>query len=113
MKGAGATVNSEVSRLLKEVHAAGKPIAAVCIAPALLAAVLGKELSPDVTIGTDAATAAEINKSGAVHHDCPVTEFVVDKKNKIVTSPAYMLATRIAEVDEGISRTVQALVALI
>lgn len=113
MKGASAAVNSEVARLLKEVHASGKPIAAVCIAPALLAAVLGKESSPGVTIGTDAATAAEINKTGAVHHDCAVTEFVVDKKNKIVTSPAYMLATRISEVDEGISRTVRALVELI
>jgi len=112
VKGSGATVNPEIVRLLKEMHAAGKPIGAVCIAPALLAAALGKGLSPIVTIGTDVGTAAEINKTGAVHQDCPVTELVVDSRNKIVTSPAYMLATRISEVEEGISRTVKELIAL-
>ena len=113
MKGAGATVNPDVVRLLKELHGAGKPIGAVCIAPALIAAALGKECAPTVTIGTDAGTAAEINKTGATHHDCQVTEFVVDTKNKIVTSPAYMLATRISEVNEGIGKCVRAVIDLI
>lgn len=112
-KGSEATVHAEVLRLLKEVHAAGKPVGAVCIAPALIAAALGKELSPTVTIGTDEGTAAEIDKTGAVHQNCQVTDFVVDSRNKIVTSPAYMLATRISEVQDGISRCVQAVVEMI
>lgn len=112
-KGSAAAVNPEVARLLKEMASAKKPIGAVCIAPALIAAVLGREFSPTVTIGTDSGTAAEINKTGATHQDCPVTELVVDVENRLVTSPAYMLATRISEVAEGIDKCVSEVVKLI
>jgi enhancing lycopene biosynthesis protein 2 len=50
---------------------------------------------------------------GAEHVHCPVREFVVDRKNKLVSSPAYMLAGRISEAAEGIEKTVQALIGLI
>jgi enhancing lycopene biosynthesis protein 2 len=113
VKGAAAAVNPEVSRLLKEMVAAKKPIGVICIAPALLAAALGKEVAPTVTIGTDAGTAAEIEKTGARHQECPVTEFVVDAKNKIVSTPAYMLANRISEVYEGIGKCVREVIKLI
>jgi enhancing lycopene biosynthesis protein 2 len=113
IKGAAASVNPEVLRLLKEVAAAGKPIGAICIAPALIAAALGREYAPTLTIGNDVDTAAEINKTGAIHQECPVTEFVVDTKNKIVSTPAYMLATRISEVQQGIDRCVKEVIKLI
>lgn len=113
VKGAAAAVNPEVARLLKEMAVAKKPIGAVCIAPALIAAVLGREYSPTVTIGTDSGTAAEIDKTGAKHQACPVTGIVVDSKNKLVTSPAYMLATRISEVAEGVDNCVREVVKLI
>ncbi|MBI2354350.1 MAG: isoprenoid biosynthesis glyoxalase ElbB [Deltaproteobacteria bacterium] len=113
MKGAGATVHPEVARLLNEMALAGKPIGAICIAPTLIATVLGKELSPTVTIGTDSGTAAEIEKTGATHQDCPVRDFVVDNKNKIVSTPAYMLATHISEAYEGIDKCVKAVIELI
>lgn len=113
VKGAAASVNPDVARLLKEMAVARKPIGAVCIAPALIAAVLGKECSPTVTIGNDAGTATEIDKTGAKHQVCSVTELVVDLKNKLVTSPAYMLATSISEVSEGIDKCVREVVKLI
>jgi len=113
MKGSGAAAHPEVARLLKEMAAAGKPIGAICIAPALIATVLGKELAPTLTIGTDSGTAAEIEKTGAQHQECAVTDFVIDRKNKIVSTPAYMLATRISEVREGIDRCVKAVIDLI
>lgn len=113
MNGAAASINPEVSRLLKEMAVAKKPIGAVCIAPALVAAVLGKEYSTTVTIGNDAGTAAEIEKTGSKHQECVVTEIVVDTKNKLVTSPAYMLATRISEVAEGIDKCVREVIKLI
>lgn len=113
MKGAAATAHPEVARLLKEMVAAGKPIGAICIAPALIATVLGKEAAPTLTIGTDADTAAEIGKTGAKHQDCPVTDIVIDHKNKIVSTPAYMLATRISEVNEGIEQCVKEVIAMI
>jgi len=113
MKGAAAAVHPQVSRLLKEMAAAGKPIGAICIAPVLIAAVLGKESAPTLTIGNDAGTASEIEKTGAKHQDCPVTEFVIDAKNKLVSTPAYMLANRISEAYEGIDKCVREVIKLI
>lgn len=112
LKGAGASIQPEVARLLKEMAAAKKPIGAICIAPVVVAALLGKECSPEVTIGNDAGTAAAVNATGSRHVDCPVTEFVVDRKNRIVSTPAYMLAGRIGEAYEGITKTVKAVIDL-
>lgn len=112
LKGAAAAVNPQVARLVREVHGAGKPIGAICIAPALIAAILGKEAAPTLTIGSDAATAGEIEKTGSRHQDCGVTGFVVDAGNKIVTTPAYMLGTGIGEVAQGIEQCVKAVIEL-
>jgi len=106
--GADCEIDPGVARLVREVHAQGKPIAAVCIAPAVLAKVLGAE-GPELTIGTDAGTAGALESMGATHVSCPVTEFVVDRDRKLVTSPAYMLAGSISEAAEGIEKTVEAL----
>jgi enhancing lycopene biosynthesis protein 2 len=38
---------------------------------------------------------------------------VVDRDNRIVTSPAYMLAGRIGEAADGIDRAIRALLELI
>jgi len=111
-KGADAKVNADVARLVREVHKAGKPICAICIAPAVIARVLGEE-HPVLTIGNDADTAAALEKCGAKHESCGVRDFVVDKKRKIVTTPAYMLGPSIAHVAEGIEKAVRETVALI
>ena len=108
VKGADCEVDPGVAALVRAVHEQGKPVAAVCIAPALLAKVLGDE-SPELTIGNDTDTAGALQTMGAAHIDCPVNEFVVDRKRKLVSSPAYMLAQSISEAAEGIERTVEAL----
>ena len=111
--GAKAEVNKDVARLVKEAHAKGKPIGAICIAPGLIAAVLGKTAHPLLTIGNDEETAGAIEACGAKHETCAVREFVIDKKNKIVSTPAYMLGPSIAHVAEGIEKCVREVVALI
>lgn len=88
-KGAQCEVNPEVKRVILDFHAASKPIGALCIAPVLIAKVLGDK-KVTVTIGDDAATAAEIQKTGAVHEECPVDDYITDRESKIVTTPAYM-----------------------
>lgn len=105
VKGNECEVDEDVAQLVREVHAQGKPVAAVCIAPALLAKVLG-EKGPAVTIGTDEDTAKAVEAMGANHVSCPVTDFVVDAEKKIITSPAYMLAGTISEAAVGIEKTV-------
>ena len=109
--GADCTVNPDVAALVRQVHGQGKPVAAVCIAPALIAKVLGGE-APELTIGTDADTAGALESMGARHVACPVDEFVVDRERKLVSSPAYMLGQSISEVAAGIDKTVDALLEL-
>ncbi|TBR17272.1 isoprenoid biosynthesis protein ElbB, partial [bacterium] len=95
-KGPACTVNPDVEKLLKAVHAAGKPIGAICIAPALLARLFGKE-RPALTIGNDSGTATAIEKCGARHEVCGIGGVVVDEKGRFVTTPAYMLTPTLKE----------------
>lgn len=105
--GPNCHVNADVEKFAGDILAARKPIGAICIAPALLARIVGKkDLHPKLTIGTDKGTADAINKMGAEHCNCAVTEMVVDEKYKIVSTPAYMLGRGPAEVFEGIRKLV-------
>lgn len=88
LKGAACEVLPEVEQAIRSFHLQGKPIAAICIAPVLLAKVLGSKVT--VTIGEDKETIAEIQKTGARHENCPVEDFVTDREGKVVTTPAYM-----------------------
>jgi putative intracellular protease/amidase len=110
--GAACTVHPQVEAFLKQAHDANRPIGAMCIAPVILARVFGKELNPRLTIGSDPTTAAAMNEMGAEHVDCPVSESVVDRRNRMVTTPAYMLANRIGEVFSGAQGFAEQLLAL-
>ena len=111
-KGTECEVHPALVKLLRDLHAAGKPIAAICIAPAVVARALG-EHHPSLTIGDDAGTAAALEAMGAKHCVCPTREFVVDAKQKIVSTPAYMLGPSVAHVQEGIQKTIDAFLKLI
>lgn len=112
-KGAAATPHADVARLLRGMHAARKPIGAICIAPAVVAAVLGRTAHPVLTIGNDAGTAGALQQMGCTHRDCPVTDCVVDEAQRIVTTPAYMYEAKVHEVGQGIGKLVTALVGMI
>jgi enhancing lycopene biosynthesis protein 2 len=113
VNGTDRTVEPEVARLIRDVHAQGKPIAAICIAPALLALVLGGE-SAELTIGTDRDTAAAIEVMGARLVPCPeAVETRIDRVRLLVTTPGHMLACRTSEMAEGIDRAVKALLAFV
>ncbi|HSD67055.1 MAG TPA: isoprenoid biosynthesis glyoxalase ElbB [Vicinamibacteria bacterium] len=109
--GPSCTAHPEVARLVCEVHAQRKPVAALCIAPAVVARVLGAQ-KPKLTIGTDEATAKGLEAMGATHVPCAVTELTVDRERKLVSTPAYMLGKRISEVAEGIDKAVGAVVGM-
>jgi enhancing lycopene biosynthesis protein 2 len=103
--GPDCTINPQVARVLKEAHALGKPIGLICIAPALGAKLLADK-QVKVTIGHDAGTAEAIKKTGATHQACGVNDIVVDEKNRVVSTPAYMEAKSIKEAYAGISKLV-------
>lgn len=106
--GVGCQVNPDLARLINEVAQAGKPIGAICIAPAVVARVLGANGErPKLTIGKDKDTAAALEKMGARHCPAAADQIVVDQERKIVSTPAYMLATGPGEVFSGIKKLVE------
>lgn len=111
-KGKDATVDPEVARILRDCHAAKKPIGAICIAPAVVAKALGFA-HPKLTIGNDRDTAAAIEACGAVHENCPVDRFVVDRENRIVSTPAYMYGARLSEIATGIDRCISEVLSMV
>ena len=110
-QGAECHIDPNVSQLLCDIHAAGKPIGAICIAPALVARALGKH-TPTLTIGNDEGTAQALEQMGCKHDVCPTDAFVIDQENRIVSTPAYMLGPTIAPVYKGIQQTVNAVLAM-
>ncbi len=114
INGENCTANDEVIRLTREMRKEGKPIGAICIAPALAAKIFeGTGIKPRLTIGNDEGTAEKINLMGACHQTCSVTETCVDRENKIVSNPAYMLAGNMADLAEGIDNLVEDVISLI
>lgn len=109
-KGPDAAINQEVSDAINCMHQAGKPIAALCISPVLLAKVLG---DVELTIGQDEATAAGVEAVGAKHVNTGHGEVVIDRKNKIATTPCYMLDANIEQIAIGADNVVKAMLDLV
>ncbi|MGE5506851.1 MAG: isoprenoid biosynthesis glyoxalase ElbB [Actinomycetota bacterium] len=108
--GPECTVEPSVERAIKAMAAAGKPIGALCIAPAIIARVLG---GVELTIGSDAGTALAIEQMGGHHRNTGHCEVVVDRAHKVVTSPCYMLDASIAQIADGADAAVRALLELV
>lgn len=89
--GANCKVYADVTRLMREVHAAKKPIGLACIAPVLAAKVFSTAgIKTRLTVGTDPAAANAINAMGAEHCNTGPTDVCIDEANRIVTTPCYM-----------------------
>lgn len=101
VQGADCQPHPEVARLVREMYGAGKPLGFACIAPVLAAAIF-RDAGVDgvqLTVGSASDDAARaITAMGATHLECPVAEARVDRANRVVSTPAYMLATTIGEV---------------
>lgn len=108
--GPDCSVDPATEAAIKAMAAAAKPIGALCIAPALMAKVLGHGVS--LTIGDDAGTAQAVEAMGAKHSNTAAGQVVVDKAAKLVTSPCYMLDSSIAQIAQGAENTVTALLGL-
>jgi enhancing lycopene biosynthesis protein 2 len=99
-------VNSDVEQAIVLSHRAGIPIGALCISPVLLAKIVkGAEL----TIGQDNGTAEAIEAMGAKHKKSNHGDVTIDEKNKIFTTPCYMLDANIAQIGEGTENIVKAM----
>lgn len=107
--GAKCTVNPDVASAIRAIHAAGKPIGALCIAPVILAKVLG---DVTLTIGQDPGTADNLAAMGARHQPSLQGEIVVDRERKIVSTPCYMLNSRVDQIADGADKLIRAMIEL-
>jgi len=64
------------------------------------------------TIGTDPDIAAQLTTMGLNHISCPVDDVVIDHDNKVISTPAYMLAGNINEAAQGINKLIKNLLAM-
>jgi enhancing lycopene biosynthesis protein 2 len=110
VKGPDATAQKDVLEACKAFASANKPAGYMCIAPALIPMVYGK--GAELTIGNDTDTANAIAGLGGSHVECTVDNIVVDESRKLVSTPAYMLATNLVEAEAGISKLVEKVIAL-
>ena len=107
MVGPDCTVIKDVQRLTMEIIESGKPLGAICIAPVMVAKVLQKMgRSGKVTGGCNEQITTDINSMGIETESAGADEIVVDEKNKIVSTPAYVEAKSIQEAAEGIEKLV-------
>lgn len=103
--GANYDVDPGIIDFIQTAHAQGKTCAFICIAPVLAARALGAQ-AVQLTIGKDPEIAAALESKGAKHVECAVDDIVVDKKNRIVSTPAYMLAESLLDAEAGINKLV-------
>ncbi len=104
LKGKDCKVETQTLKAAQAFVSAKKPLGFICIAPVMIPQIVGEPT--ELTIGNDPDTAAAIEAMGGRHIFCPVTQFVLDKKHKIVSTPAYMLANNLSEAASGIRKLV-------
>jgi enhancing lycopene biosynthesis protein 2 len=110
-RGDHCDVLADVTRLLKGALAAHRPIGLICLAPILAARVLGPVAGVHLTLGprgTPASKHAAV--MGADVRPCPANDIFIDRKNRVVSTPAYMYddvkLTVVAQAIEKLVRTV-------
>ncbi len=97
--GMNMTVLPEVKDAIVAIHKQNKPIAAMCIAPVLLANVLN---DITITLGNEnCGPAKDIINMGAHHIETGNGEFVSDTKYKIFTTPCFMLNATLKDIYAG------------
>lgn len=102
--GTESTVDEDFFVVAKAFAEAGKPAGYLCIAPMMLPAIYGEGVKG--TIGKDAETAAAFNAMGGEHQFHEVNEICIDEHNRVVSTPAYMLAGSLLEAQSGIDLVV-------
>lgn len=108
----------EVKLLLVNMINVGKPIAALCVSPVVVAKALeGSSFKPTLTIGTVKESSPYdiqgftdgLEKTGMLTEMKTIREVLVDKENKIVTAPCYMMDANILDIRKNVRSAVEAL----
>jgi enhancing lycopene biosynthesis protein 2 len=120
--GPQGTIQNDVANALRETVAAKKAIAALCMAPTTLALAIGSDgPALTLTVGTVAETspypiadiAEGITFLGMNTAACSAAEPCIDRTNRIVSVPCYMMEADILTVARGIAAGIRALKELV
>ena len=106
--GTDCKINPQVKEACLAFAGQGKPAGFMCIAPAMIPLIYDGNVSG--TIGTDPGTAEMTVTMGLNHVNCAVEDIVIDQENKVISTPAYMLATSMSEAAEGINKLVKTVI---
>ena len=120
--GADGTILPEVKLLIVNLINVGKPIAALCVSPVVLALAMKNNSIPlSLSIGStnedspyDILGFQEgIKQTGAAIQDKNVREILIDHDNKIVCAPCYMMDASILDVRLNVQSAMLALIQLV
>lgn len=120
-EGPDGSILPEVKLLLVNMMNVGKPIAALCVSPVVVAkAMEGSAFELQMTLGStkeespyDIASFHQgLEKAGVLPTEKTVSEILIDSKNKIVTAPCYMMEANLLEIRKNIQQAIQALISL-
>jgi enhancing lycopene biosynthesis protein 2 len=95
----------EVQKVIRGFHQAGKPIGAICAATVMVAVAL-KDIAKDNIIVATGTSYLDKFTDKIDRKTILSSEIVIDNKNKIVSTPAYINDASISEVGEGIDKLV-------
>lgn len=109
VNGAEFSVIEEFINVATEFKSMQKPAGYMCIAPVLLTKIYK---NVNLTIGNDIETAQILIALGATHENKSVHDISIDHENKVVTTPAYMLADNLLDAKIGITKLVNSVVKL-
>lgn len=111
VKGTEMSIRQDVIDFVRRFHQAQKPVGLMCIAPVMVPQLFGEKVT--CTIGTDPSVAEAVTAMGGDHQDRAVDDICIDKANKVVTTPAYMLASGIFEASQGVFALVDEVLSMI
>ena len=101
-------VLKDVEKAIKDIHAQGKPIGAMCIAPLMVAKVLG---NVNVTMGScECRQAKELPMIGCRHTETTHGGVAIDKENKVFSTPCFMLDASLKDIYQGAWNLVEEMV---
>lgn len=121
ISGPDGEIDADVKRLIVDMVRAGKPIAALCMGPTVVAKALeGTAFHAALTVGTTtepspydiAGISAGMERIGARPEMKTKAEIAVDPTLRIVSAPCYMMEASIAEVRANARQAVEALLEL-
>ena len=102
--GDNCKVNPDVEKAIRTMLAKKKPVAAMCIAPVILAKIIS---GTNLTTGHDKSSGDFIRKTGSAYTTSNHGEVVIDEANLVFSTPCYMLDASISQVAEGADNIVR------